>query len=98
MPYKCSKCGAEFQLKCRFRGHMRRQTPCITQTSLDAFKRLALIVLRKFEAGHEDAEYFENRLDDIRLFHNNLTDTEKEEAKQIYDVELKPIFNKFTLS
>ena len=93
MPYKCSKCGKEFVLKCRFRGHMRRQTPCVTQTSLDSFKRLACIVQRRYESGCSDANYFQNRLDDLNLYYNNLTDEEKPIAKSIFDGDLKFILN-----
>ena len=93
MPYKCSKCGREFQLKCRFRGHMRKRMPCITQTSLDAFKRLATVVLRKFEDGCRALDYFENRINDIHLFYNNLSDEEKAVANEIYNTDLRPVFN-----
>ena len=92
MPYKCSKCGQEFQLKCRFRGHMRRRFSCVTQTSLDAFKRLASVTLRKFEDGYRSYEYFKNRIRDIDLFHNNLSDEEKAAADEIYKIDLAPVF------
>jgi hypothetical protein len=95
MPYKCSKCGKEFQLKCRFRGHMRKRLPCVTQTSLDAFKRLATIVLRKFQNGCRDLDYLENRVSDIHLFYNNLSDEEKNSANQIYNEDLTPVFDLF---
>jgi hypothetical protein len=72
---------------------MRRRTPCITQTSIDAFRRLATIVQRRHEAGCSDSEYFQNRLDDLNLYYTNLTEDEKPIAKEIFDGDLKFIFD-----
>lgn len=71
---------------------MRKRLPCVTQTSLDAFKRLATVVLRKFQDGCRDLDYFENRIIDINLFYNNLSDQEKAAADEIYKVDLVPVF------
>ena len=72
---------------------MRKRLPCVTQTSLDAFKRLATVVLRKFQDGCRALDYFENRINDINLFYNNLSDEEKALADQIYNSDLQPVFN-----
>lgn len=72
---------------------MRKRLPCVTQTSLDAFKRLATVVLRKFQDGCRVLNYFENRINDINLFYNNLSDEEKALADQIYNSDLQPVFN-----
>ena len=90
MPYRCSKCNKDFLLKSRFRGHLRRKTTCTTQTSLDAFKKLIDLTSDKLELTdplhvHQNANYFQNRIQDLELFYNNLTDAEKTEAKALYD-------------
>lgn len=96
MPYKCSKCGKEFLLKCRFRGHLRRKSPCTTQTSLDAFKKLVDVTAERLELtdpvhAQANRQYFENRINDLELFYKNLTEEEQKEAKILYEDGLKDL-------
>jgi hypothetical protein len=95
MPHKCSKCGKEFLLKSRFRGHLRRKTSCCTQTSMDAFQKLVEVTLAKIHSWQpgqvplDMKPYFENRMNDLLLFHRNLPESDKERAQELYDDELK---------
>jgi hypothetical protein len=65
---------------------------------MDAFEKLLEVTLRKVQdldgAPLDDAhiKYFENRLNDIFLFHKNLPDDEQEEAQGLFDEKLKSFF------
>jgi hypothetical protein len=96
MPYKCSKCGKEFLLKSRFRGHLRRKSSCTTQSSLDAFKKLLDVTADRLETtdpANMNRQYFENRMNDLELFYKNLTETEQKEAKTLYEEGLKDLIH-----
>jgi len=98
MPYKCSKCDKEFLLKSRFRGHMRRKTPCTAQTSMDVFEKLIEVISTRAERcegrslSEDEMLYFENRLNDVTLFHGNLPEEDKVRAQNLYDECLKQFF------
>ena len=98
--FKCSKCGLEFG-RGKFRAHLLRKLPCNVQTSenfiITEYERL----LDKFEdvdlqnLKPDEKIYFKNRINDLQLFHNNLTEDEKKNSEDFYNENLKEFVDTF---
>ena len=84
--FKCSKCEREFG-RGKFRAHLLRKLPCNVQSSenfiiteyekvIDRFEQVDLQNLKP-----DEKIYLKNRINDLQLFHNNLSEDEKQIQK-----------------
>ena len=92
--FKFSKCGLEFG-RGKFRAHLLRKLPRNVQSSenfiiteyerlIDKFEETDLQNLRP-----DEKIYFKNRINDLQLFHNNLSEDEKKITEKFYEENLK---------
>ena len=95
--FKCTKCGVELP-KDKFRKHLMRKTPCYVQSGIDFIIAEYDRMIEKFETLNkftkDDIYYFENRLDDMLKFHDNLDETEKDKSKKYFDEFVKPYYDR----
>ena len=104
--FKCSKCGLEFG-RGKFKAHLLRKLPCHIQSSLNFIISSYERLLDKFEnvvSGDEpqfqnlkpdEIIYFRNRINDLQLFHNNLSEDEKKISLEFYEENLKVYVDEF---
>ena len=96
--FVCSKCNNEFS-RDRFRRHLLRKNPCWKQTALEFIIAEYDRVIEKFEKitdkfTKDDIFYFENRLEHMLKFHDNLDELEKPESKKYFMENVKPFYDK----
>ena len=98
--FKCSKCGLEFG-RSKFKTHLRRKLPCNVQSSINLIISEYERLIDKFEALDQDnlrpdeKIYFKNRINDLQLFHNNLSEDEKIISEDFYKENLKEFVDSF---
>ena len=98
--FKCSKCGLEFG-RGKFKAHLSRKLPCHIQSSLNFIISQYERLIDKFEGVDRDnlrpdeKIYFKNRINDLQLFHNNLSEDEKIISEDFYKENLKEFVDSF---
>jgi hypothetical protein len=98
--FKCSKCGLEFG-RGKFKAHLLRKLPCHIQSSLNFIISSYERLLDKFEnvdlqnLKPDEKIYFKNRINDLQLFHSNLSEDEKKISLEFYEENLKVFVDAF---
>ena len=98
--FKCSKCGLEFG-RGKFRAHLSRKLPCNVQSSLNFMISSYERLIDKFEDADlknlkpDQIIYFKNRIDDLQLFHSNLSEDENKITEEFYEENLKTYVDDF---
>ena len=98
--FKCSKFGLEFG-RGKFKAHLSRKLPYHIQSSLNFIISQYERLIDKFENVDRDnmrpdeKMYFKNRINDLQLFHNNLSDDEKKISEYFYKENLKEFVDSF---